>query len=83
MAFAVCCAAILLGATHDHWAALCCALGPLAALIYFALYGFHPGLETGDKVLIVALVLGWLVYGRRVVAVARAWPDLPGPAEPD
>ena len=59
-AFSVCCAAILLGATRSAWAALWCAGAPLAALVYFACYGFHPGLETPDKILIVALMLGWL-----------------------
>ena len=82
-AFTVCCAAILLGATRHPWAALWCAGAPLAAIIYFAIYGFHPNLETPDKVLIVGLMLGWLMYGRRVVAVAQAWPGLEGPAEPD
>ncbi len=82
-AFTVCCASILLAATRHPWAALWCAVAPLAALVYFSLYGFHPNLETPDKILIVALMLGWLLYARRVVAVAQAWPGLPGPAEQD
>ena len=82
-AFSVCCAAILLGATRNAWAALWCAGAPLAALVYFACYGFHPNLETPDKILIVALMLGWLLYARRVVAVALAWPGLQGLAESD
>jgi len=82
-AFTVCCTSILLGATRHPWAALWCASAPLAALAYFALYGFHPGLEEADKVLLVAAMLAWLLYARRVVAVARAWPGLTGPAEPD
>ncbi len=82
-AFTVCCAAIFLGATRHHWAALWCALAPLAALIYFALYGFHPNLDAPDKILIAALLLGWLIYARRVVAVAQAWPGLAGPVEAD
>ena len=82
-AFTVCCAAVLLGATRDHWAALWCATGPLGALGYLALYGFHPSLDAPDKFLVVALVLGALLYGPRAVAVARAWPTLPGPVEPD
>lgn len=81
--FTVCCAAILLGTTRHPWAALWCASAPLAALAYFALYGFHPNLELADKVLLVILMLLWLLYARRVVAVARAWPRLPGPAEQD
>ena len=82
-AFSVCCAAILLGATRHHWAALWCAGAPLAALGYFALYGFHPNLGVHDKIALVAVILGWLLYARRVVAVARAWPGLAGPADPD
>ena len=71
-AFSVCCAAILLGTTRHPAAALWCALAPLAALGYFALYGFHPGLEIADKVLLIAVVLAGLLYSPRVVAVARA-----------
>ncbi|HEV3009902.1 MAG TPA: hypothetical protein VGX52_12780 [Burkholderiales bacterium] len=82
-AFTVCCAAILLGATRHPWAALWSAGAPLAALGYFVLYGFHPVLGTPDKILVVAAMLLWLVYAPRVVAVARAWPGLAGPAEPD
>jgi len=81
--FTVCCAAILLGTTRHPWAALWCASAPLAALAYFALYGFHPNLELADKVLLVIVMLLWLVYARRLVAVARAWPGLSGPPEPD
>jgi hypothetical protein len=75
-AFSVCCAAILLGTTRHPAAALWCALAPLGALAYFALYGFHPSLATADQVLIVAVALAGLLYSRRVVAVARAFPDL-------
>jgi SNF family Na+-dependent transporter len=71
-AFSVCCAAIVLGTTRHPAAALWCALAPLAALGYFALYGFHPGFEIADKVLLTAVVLGGLLYSPRVVAVARA-----------
>ena len=71
-AFSVCCAAILLGTTRHPAAALWCALAPLAALGYLALYGFHPGFEIADKVLLTAVVLGGLLYSPRVVAVARA-----------
>lgn len=82
-AFTVCCASILLGAARHPWAALWCASAPLAALVYFALYGFHPGLGYADKVLLVAVMSVWLLYGHRVFAIARAWPGLAGPAEPD
>ena len=71
-AFSVCCAAILLGTTRHPAAALWCALAPLAALGYFALYGFHPSLALADKALLIAVVLAGLLYSPRVVAVARA-----------
>jgi len=79
-AFTVCCAAVLLGATRHPWAAIWCAGAPLALLAYFAAWGFHPRLELLDKALLVAGALAWLLYSRRVVAVARAWQRL---AEPD
>jgi len=77
-AFSVCCAAVLLGATRHPWAALWCAGAPLALLAYFAVLGFHPALETAEKVLLVAIVVAWLLYSRRTVAVARAWHGLTG-----
>jgi len=75
-ALTVCCAAVLLGATRHPWAAVWCAGAPFAALAYFAVYGFHPNLGTGEKVFLVAAMLLWLLYGRRVVAVARALPEM-------
>ena len=82
-AFTVVCAAVLLGATRHPWAALWCSSAPIGALAYFAVYGFHPNLDVPDKVLLIALMLLWLVYARRVVAVARAYPQLSGPQGPD
>ena len=78
-AFSVCCAAILLGTTRHPWAALWCAGAPLALLAYFGAWGFHPALESVEKVLVVAIVVAWLLYSRRAVAVARAWQELAGP----
>ena len=75
-AFTVCCAAILLGATRHPWAALWCAGAPLGLLAYLGAWGFHPNLETGDKWLLVAAAVAWLLYSPRVVAVARAWQRL-------
>jgi hypothetical protein len=82
-AFTVCCGAVLLGTTRHPWAAMWCAGAPLAVLAYFAYWGFHPNLEFGDKALLLVGVIAWLLYSRRVVAVARAWPGLPGPAPQD
>jgi hypothetical protein len=78
-AFTVCCAAVILGFTRHPWAALWCAGAPLAVLAYFGYWGFHPNLEAGDKVLMVAVVVAWLLYSRRVVAVAQAWQRLTAP----
>src|SRR5687768_12216174 len=77
-AFSVCCTALLLGMTRDPWAALWCACAPLAALGYWALAGFDPRFETPEKALLIVAALAGLAYSRRVVAVARAWPQLPG-----
>jgi hypothetical protein len=81
--FTVCCAAVLLGATRHPWAAAWCSSLPLAALVYFGVFGFHPALGTPDKVLLVAVLVGWLLYARRPVRVARAWGTFAGPAEPE
>jgi hypothetical protein len=77
-AFSVCCAALLLGMTRNPWAAIWCACAPLAALAWFGLDGFPPGLEIAEKTLLVVAALAGLAYSRRVVAVARAWAQLPG-----
>ena len=71
-AFSVLCAAVVLGATRHVAAALWCAAAPLGALGYFALFGFHPNLEPADRIALVAVVLAWLAYGARVIAIARA-----------
>ncbi|MEJ2175699.1 MAG: hypothetical protein P8Y76_12530 [bacterium] len=76
-AFTVVCAAILLGVSRHPWAAFWCATPPLAGLAYFAAYGFHPNLALQDKVLLVAAMIVWLVYDRRLLAVARAYGGLP------
>lgn len=75
-AFTQVCAAVLLGATYSTGAALYCASAPLAALLYFALFGFHPNLGTGDKTLLLAAMVLWVGYGWRLQAVARAYPTL-------
>jgi hypothetical protein len=76
-AFTVVCAAILLGLTRHPWAAFYCAGAPIAALGYFAAYGFHPNLAALDKVVLTAVVLAWLAYAARTVTIARNYPSLP------
>jgi len=82
-AFTVVCAALLLGMSRHPSAALWCASPPVAALAYFAIYGFHPNLGPTDKVLLVVVMVAWVAYARRLLAVARAYTSLPdtrGPA---
>lgn len=81
-AFTQVCASLLLGATHSVWAALYCASAPLAALAYFALFGFHPSLGGVDKMLLVAAMVLWVVYSGRLLAIARAYPGLADPDSP-
>jgi len=71
------CAAIVLGLTRHAWAAAWCATAPVAALLYFVLFGFHPNLGTGDKVLLIVIVVLWLRYSWRVLAIVRAYPEMP------
>lgn len=79
-AFTQVCAALLLGATRSTWAALYCASAPLAALVYFAVFGFHPNLDAADKSLLLAAMVLWFVYCGRLVAIARAYA---GSSEPN
>ena len=76
-ALSIVCAAVAFGVGRHPWAAAYCASAPLAALLYFILYGFHPNLGTSDKVLLTVVVLIWLLYSRRVLAIVRTYPDMP------
>lgn len=78
-AFAVVIAAVVLGLTRHVAAAAFCATAPVGALLYFALYGFQPGLGTGDRVVLVVVVLLWLLYSWRILRIVRAYPTLPDP----
>jgi hypothetical protein len=72
-AFTQVCAAVLLGTTRSACAALYCATAPLAGLVYFGLFGFHPALGGGDKVLLVTAMVLWVAYCGRLIKVARAY----------
>ena len=69
-------AAIVLGMTKHAWAAVYCAGAPIAALLYFLLFGFHPNLGSGDQTLLIVILVIWLRYGLRVIAIAKAYPDM-------
>jgi hypothetical protein len=69
--------AFVLGLTKHVAAAAYCATAPVAALLYFVLYGFQRDLGTGDRIVLVVIVLLWLRYAWRTLQIARAYPDLP------
>jgi hypothetical protein len=75
-------AVLLLGLIRHPYAAAYCATGPVAALLYFLQFGFHPNIGTGDKVLIVVLLLLWVRYNFRVLAIARGFRDMPDRGAP-
>ena len=79
--FCVVCGAIILATTKNSTAAHVCASAPLAALLYFFLEGFPPGLGMIDKWVLVAAALGLLGYSVRVVTMAKAYPNMPDAAE--
>jgi hypothetical protein len=81
-AFAVVGAALAFGFTRHYAAAAFCATAPVAALLYFAVYGFHANLAVGDRVLLVVFALLWLAYGWRVLRIAKAYPVMPEPEPP-
>jgi len=80
-AFCVVCGAIVLSMTKSPIAAHVCASAPLAALLYFFLEGFPPGLGEIDKWVLVGAALGILGYSLRVVAMAKSYPNMPDAVE--
>jgi len=75
--FTVVCGAIIFAFTKAVPAAWYCAAAPIAALLYFFLHGFHPNLGAIDHAVSIVFALIWLRYSLRVVAIARAYPDMP------
>ena len=82
IAFSLLVAVVLLGVTQHPHAAAYCATAPVAALLYFLYFGFHPNLGAGDKVLIVILLLLWARYNFRVLAIARGYSEMPERSTP-
>jgi len=80
-AFCVVCSAIILATTKSSAAAHVCASAPLAALLFFFLEGFPPGLGEIDKWVLVGAALGLFGYSLRVVAMAKSYPDMPDAVE--
>ncbi len=71
------CGAVLFGVTRQVHTAYYLALAPVAALGYFLFVGFPPGLANLDKLLLVCVALAFLRYSMRVVAIAKAYPNMP------
>jgi hypothetical protein len=75
--FTVVCAALIFGFTKAVHAAWYCAAAPIVALLYFFLHGFHPSLSAIDHAFLIVFGVIWLRYSLRVVAIAKAYPDMP------
>lgn len=76
-------AAVLLH-QRRHWlTAAYCLSAPLGLLGYFMFAGFSDRLGLLDKVLVFGMLLGWVWYTLRIVAIARAYATMPpGPPPP-
>ena len=75
--FSVVCAAVCFGIAKSYLAALYLAATPLTGLVYVGLYGFGSERELLDTVIVAVVLLLLLRYSHRIVALARAYPDLP------
>jgi hypothetical protein len=82
-AFLVAGAAIAFGISKHPAAAAVCASAPVATLMYFTLFGFHPNAATGDKILQLIIVTLWLRYSWRILQIARAYPTMAEHEAPD
>lgn len=82
-AFTIVCGTIVLGFTKHILAAWYCGLAPVAALIYFFLYGFHPNSGAIDHVVILVIVALWLRYSWRVISIGKLYEDMPEPDDAD
>ena len=80
-AFSVACSALLFGVTKHVLAACYFALAPLATLGYFFFWGFPSNFATIDQLFLIAVTLCLLYYSTRVVAIAKAYPNLPDAAK--
>jgi hypothetical protein len=76
-AFSVCIAAALLHTKKNMKAAYYSISAPVVLFGYLYFLGFHPNLVTVDKIVIIAVLLLWLRYTVRVVAIAKNYPNMP------
>lgn len=82
-AFSMVCATVVLGFTKHPAAAWYCGLAPVAALVYFLVFGFPPDSGTVDHVVILLLLILWLRYSWRIITIGRRFEDMPEPRRPD
>lgn len=75
-ALSVLCAAIYLRYSKSVSAALYTITAPFALLLHFAVNGFPEKLHTVEQLLLVIVILIWLRYTVRIVAIAKAYPGL-------
>ena len=81
--FSVVCAAVLFGVVKSPAAALYLSATPLAGLAYLLLFGFAAERELLDTVIVAVVLLLLMRYSLRIVALARAYPDLPEASDDD
>ena len=74
-------AAVVFGYSKNQMAAAFCATAPIAVLLYFLVFGFHPRQTAIDKTLMVIVVVGWIYYSWRVVRIAAHYPNMPDPPD--
>lgn len=75
--FSVVCAAALFVILKSYYAALYLSAAPAVTLAHLYLGGIVSERETGDTVVVTGILLLLLWYSFRIVAVARAYPDMP------
>lgn len=72
---------VAFGYSKNQTAAAFCATAPIAALLYFAIYGFYPKQSVLDKTIMVLVVVGWVYYSWRIVRIAASYPSMPDPPD--
>lgn len=77
VALALMVATITFGVTKAAIPATLAALAPVSAGLYCAVFGFHPRLSGSETLILVAMMLAWARYCWRILAIARAFPDMP------
>lgn len=77
--FSVVCAALLFGFAKMYTAALYLSATPLVSLAYLWLYGIGTERPLGDSIIVTIILLALLRYSLRIVAVAKAYQNLPAP----